>query len=514
MANEVFANNLEIACKAADGKSVACFPDVCFTPPSPPAGWIPIPYANTAYAKDTANASKTVFISGKPVMKKDVSYFKTSTGNEPAAGPQGIMTHVKKGKAYFTSWSMNVKIEGQNVDRHTDMTTHNHGSGPNTGPWMYADSAARNGACKQDIEKMDKACSKKDTQNKNDKEKTPAVKTKSKDKTKQGKNEPQQGKDNKNVYWKEEHCKGLGLKPYEVKKENLDEFTKDLKDKLNQIDIFDKAIDEVIQLADKKMKEKVAIMVTKAALKKPVQAAMAACGWFTFGLSTLAAGVWAGYDVYDGVTSYNELNEKLNQLKKAAEEAKKLEKTLKDIEDLQKNFDKDKATKMMADAQEKMAMLDGCMRARKCQLVSKSDSDSKAKTKNIGCCPGQTGHHLVPESYIKDSGNCKGYKGEEAATVCAEGTSHTKGGSHQRIHTKLNTAARRLADSSSDIKYDDAVDAAIESHRQTFPFSNCSEKCLKAQLMNDKKKSCAGEKNPNLKFKPIGIVERSEIDSR
>ena len=60
MANDVFANGLEIACKAADGKAIACFPDVCFTPPSPPAGWIPIPYANTAYAKDTANASKTV----------------------------------------------------------------------------------------------------------------------------------------------------------------------------------------------------------------------------------------------------------------------------------------------------------------------------------------------------------------------------------------------------------------------------------------------------------------------
>jgi hypothetical protein len=32
------------------------------------------------------------------------------------------------GKTYFISWSMDVKIEGQNVDRHTDMTTSNHAS--------------------------------------------------------------------------------------------------------------------------------------------------------------------------------------------------------------------------------------------------------------------------------------------------------------------------------------------------------------------------------------------------
>jgi len=100
MANDVFANGLEIACKAADGKSIASFPDPCFSPPPPSSGWILIPYANTAYAKDTSNASKTVFISGKPVMKKDVSFFKTSTGNEPAAGPKGKSTGVKKGKAY------------------------------------------------------------------------------------------------------------------------------------------------------------------------------------------------------------------------------------------------------------------------------------------------------------------------------------------------------------------------------------------------------------------------------
>jgi hypothetical protein len=35
MSNEVYANGREVSCKAAQGKSVCAFPDVCFTPPLP-----------------------------------------------------------------------------------------------------------------------------------------------------------------------------------------------------------------------------------------------------------------------------------------------------------------------------------------------------------------------------------------------------------------------------------------------------------------------------------------------
>lgn len=38
MGCEVYANGDEIACKAGDGKVIAAFPDVCLTPPAPPAG--------------------------------------------------------------------------------------------------------------------------------------------------------------------------------------------------------------------------------------------------------------------------------------------------------------------------------------------------------------------------------------------------------------------------------------------------------------------------------------------
>ncbi|PTQ73701.1 HNH/endonuclease VII fold toxin-2 domain-containing protein [Pseudomonas sp. GV071] len=165
MANEVYANSMEISCKSANGKSVASFPDVCFTPPqAPPTPMgVPIPYPNTGMASDTTSGTRTVKITGKEVMLKDKSYFKTSYGDEAGCAPKkGIITSKIKGKVYFTAWSMNVKFEGENVVRNFDLTTHNHASqGPNTPPWPYLDKAAVDAgtsACSKEIKKEQNAC--------------------------------------------------------------------------------------------------------------------------------------------------------------------------------------------------------------------------------------------------------------------------------------------------------------------------------------------------------------------
>lgn len=131
MSNEVFANSNEIACKSGDDKVIAAFPDVCLSPPSPPAGPVPIPYPDTSFSKDMKNGSKTVKINGKEVMLKDKSFYKTSPLGDEAATKglgAGVISHVITGKTYFVAWSMDVKFEGQNVDRHLDLTTSNHAS--------------------------------------------------------------------------------------------------------------------------------------------------------------------------------------------------------------------------------------------------------------------------------------------------------------------------------------------------------------------------------------------------
>lgn len=146
MANRIYANNMEVSCKAAGGKAICAFPDVCFTPPQSPATplGVPVPYPNTGMASDTSNGSTTVTISGQEVMLKNKSYFKKSTGDEAGCAPKkGILTNVNMGKVYFNSWSMNVLIEGENVVRNLDLTTHNHASFPGNSPtWPYIDEVA------------------------------------------------------------------------------------------------------------------------------------------------------------------------------------------------------------------------------------------------------------------------------------------------------------------------------------------------------------------------------------
>jgi len=150
---DVYANGMNIACKAAAGKTIAAMPDVCLSPPTPPAGPVPIPYPNTAMASDTTDGSKTVQIGGDEVMLKNKSSFKQSNGDEAATKSlgMGVVTHQIQGKANFCAWSMDVKFEGENVPRHLDLMGHNEMSDPpNTPPWLYTDT--------MDVSKVPEEC--------------------------------------------------------------------------------------------------------------------------------------------------------------------------------------------------------------------------------------------------------------------------------------------------------------------------------------------------------------------
>ena len=133
MSCTVYANTQEIACKVSDGKSICAAPDVCFTPPQTPATppGVPIPYPNTGMASDTTDGSTTVLIGGEMIMMKNSSCFKKSTGDEAGSAPKkGVVTSQITGKVYFTAWSMDVMVEGANVPRNLDLTSHNHASEP------------------------------------------------------------------------------------------------------------------------------------------------------------------------------------------------------------------------------------------------------------------------------------------------------------------------------------------------------------------------------------------------
>lgn len=108
-------------------------PDVCLSPPSPPAGPVPIPYPNTAMSSDTDGGTTSVKIQNKPVMMKNSSSYKSSKGDEAATNSfgAGVVSHKISGPAKFAAYSFDVKFEGANVCRLGDLTTHNHANTTN-----------------------------------------------------------------------------------------------------------------------------------------------------------------------------------------------------------------------------------------------------------------------------------------------------------------------------------------------------------------------------------------------
>lgn len=135
----VYANSLEVACKAQANKVIAAFPDVCFTPPENPATppGIPVPYPSFGMDSDTDSGTSTVKIGGQTITQKNKSYYTKTTGTEAGcAAKKGVITSVNTGKEYAVAWSPNVKADGEPVSRMTDLSTNNHASpNANAPPW-------------------------------------------------------------------------------------------------------------------------------------------------------------------------------------------------------------------------------------------------------------------------------------------------------------------------------------------------------------------------------------------
>ncbi|ACE95024.1 PAAR motif-containing protein (plasmid) [Rhizobium phaseoli] len=155
----VFANGLEISGKGSDGKTIAAFPDTCFTPPQTPATppGVPVPYPSFGTSSDTDKGTSTVKIGGQTVNIKNKSYLSKTTGTEAGCAPKkNLITSRNTGKEYFHSWSNDVKFDGEPVIRFSDMATNDHAS-PQAGtpPWVHVLSANVGGiTCGTLLQKM------------------------------------------------------------------------------------------------------------------------------------------------------------------------------------------------------------------------------------------------------------------------------------------------------------------------------------------------------------------------
>jgi hypothetical protein len=510
MPSHIYANGQEIASKSTDGVASTSFPDPCWSPPSPSAGPILIPYGNTAFPRDITNGTQTVFIQGKTIAIEDKAYFSTSTGNEPAtyAFAKGLRTGVIKGKAYFRSWSMNVSFEGLGVDRHTDSVSHNHGSMPsNTPVFPYLSRGFFGGHdCEDEEKRIDKACQpeKKRSETQNElkkKSKLAALLQKLRPKNK-GR------RDANGWHWTDDHCDGLGV-PLPDAAAAL-EFAKDfgslassLPDELDAMSILESYLKDMVINAASKAALKVA---AKAAAKQLVGSSVPAVGNAVMAIWSVVDAAVAIGDVAEIKAAATEALEQLSVLREKANEIQKMAEDFKNFDQLPPEEQLKKAQEIGADGQDMLATLNACTRARKCNLVpygkdglgNPFNARGKSKvesSKGGGCCHGQTGHHLIYGAMAKD-GACPNYDHGAAPTVCTEGTTQHVG-SHGRVHNAMDRQVRSLASrgkvsADGTMSVDDAIEAAASSHQAAFPLSKCSKKCIKAQLESYYKQMCRG----------------------
>jgi hypothetical protein len=129
VSKNVFANGREVSAAKDDNQILGAMPDICLSPPSPPAGPIPLPYPNFAKAADTNDGTRTVKIGGDQAGIKSDSTFKQCQGDEAATRSFGMNVAAQciQGKTVAQAWSFDVKFEGKNVLRLLDLTTNNNG---------------------------------------------------------------------------------------------------------------------------------------------------------------------------------------------------------------------------------------------------------------------------------------------------------------------------------------------------------------------------------------------------
>jgi len=299
-----------------------------------------------------------------------------------------------------------------------------------------------------------------------------------------------------NTSWMADHCDFLWIPPGPDSHKDflaqLDQLKGDLSEVVDGAltKVFEEAKDKIKQEAMELAQKKAGEAAVRAGGRWVVGAAGAAVGGVGAIVTEVVATAWNLLDLaatgYEVVTSGYSMVKNLNAIGEVLEEYKGIG---AEMERLGRQV-RDDPQKAVADFMTAASRLNPCVRARRCSLVPKAKAN---RLGGEGCCPGQTGHHLIPDAAVKGAG-CPGYDYADAPTVCAEGTGNGHGGSHQMLHSQLEKKMSAFIEDGggNSMPYEKYRDYAITTFYETFPESGCDRKCLKAQL--DQHYKCDGKK--------------------
>lgn len=275
--------------------------------------------------------------------------------------------------------------------------------------------------------------------------------------------------------WVEDHCKGLWVKPAGA---NIEQFTKRLEEIKKELE---QGIAEIVKKAGGQIVDKTAQAGKDYAIRAGEKELVS--------LATVEIPV-VGEIIIGGVTLYNFADgvwttgkAVVGAVGKAAEAYQQIQAIRDDLGKLADLISKKLSpTDLWADVMTGVAELNPCLRAKRCQLVPFNGTKAAQQARSgKGCCPGQTGHHLLPSEMFKE---CASYTKEKelgAPTVCVEGVNNSQG-SHGLVHGLMEYEMQAWRKEHGDqISNKDAIDKAVESHRTIFKPA-CSKKCLEAQL--------------------------------
>jgi len=147
--------------------------------------------------------------------------------------------------------------------------------------------------------------------------------------------------------------------------------------------------------------------------------------------------------------------------------------------------------------------------------------DTAFKLNNLnGCCPGQTGHHLVYGAMVS---HCAGYNHSQAPTVCAEG-SNQNNSTHGDTHDLTDGNTKDMVngkypgkkkmggnDCSQAFTMECAIESGADAHAKQFPNAKCKKECIKQQLRHYYKKLKCEPKPIN---KQGGDIKPSSLPSQ
>jgi GHH signature containing HNH/Endo VII superfamily nuclease toxin 2 len=379
---------------------------------------------------------------------------------------------------------------------------------PNTGKYPYIDTFNKSTLCNKDRGDIETACKseqgKKDSKDAKNKAKPNSKLGKAFDKVKGAVGAMDKGAKKTTGYgakekadpatsWMEDHCDGLWVKPNGPgSMEKFSEQLEGLKKQLNQ-DCYDIAKNAGMKVGE--MAGDAAINYGEKAVIR--QGASLASLVVPFAGEAIVGGV-AVWNVVDGVWTAGETVVNAGQQAiNATKEILELRDQVGKINDLLSG--KMSPTEIFEETMTAFAEVNPCLRARKCQLVpfNKTETAAEQAQKGQGCCPGQTGHHIIPDAAAKGAG-CEGYTKGSAPVICLEGASNNHG-SHGMAHQTLKGFADIYNGGKNkppkDISYEQMRNESLKSIKHsTSP--QCSQECLQAQMDSYYKECGAMKANP------------------